>query len=130
MYTHEQLIKGRRDDLLRAMPRRRRAAQTQQARMPHIDRIRPPHFRGALAILAGLMLTLASAPAALASIPAPRGESGSAGVAPATAHAVTTGGMPGWQITLIAVAAALFAALAAVVLDRAWMAHKTRVITA
>ena len=32
---------------------------------------------------------------------------------------ITAGGMPGWQITLIAVAAALVAAAAAVVLDRA-----------
>ena len=32
---------------------------------------------------------------------------------------ITAGGMPGWQITLIAVAAALVAATAAVFLDRA-----------
>jgi hypothetical protein len=32
---------------------------------------------------------------------------------------ITAGGMPGWQITLIAVAAALVAATAAVALDRA-----------
>ena len=32
---------------------------------------------------------------------------------------ITTGGMPGWQVTLIAVAAALLAAIAAVFLDRA-----------
>lgn len=32
---------------------------------------------------------------------------------------ITAGGMPGWQITLIAVAAALVAAAAAVFLDRA-----------
>jgi hypothetical protein len=32
---------------------------------------------------------------------------------------ITAGGMPGWQITLIAVAAALVAATAAVLLDRA-----------
>jgi hypothetical protein len=31
---------------------------------------------------------------------------------------ITAGGMPGWQITLIAVAAALVAAAAAVLLDR------------
>jgi hypothetical protein len=33
--------------------------------------------------------------------------------------AVTAGGMPGWQITLIALGAALVAATAAVFLDRA-----------
>jgi hypothetical protein len=32
--------------------------------------------------------------------------------------------MPGWQITLIAIAAALFAAAAAVFLDRAWATHR------
>lgn len=31
---------------------------------------------------------------------------------------ITTGGMPGWQITLIALGAALVAAAAAVILDR------------
>jgi hypothetical protein len=35
-----------------------------------------------------------------------------------------TGGMPGWQITLIALAAALLAAVAAVLLDRAWATHR------
>jgi len=34
-------------------------------------------------------------------------------------HTVVTGGMPGWQITLIAVAAALLAAPVAVLADRA-----------
>ncbi len=34
-------------------------------------------------------------------------------------HPVVTGGMPGWQITLIAVAAALLAATVAVLADRA-----------
>jgi hypothetical protein len=42
---------------------------------------------------------------------------------------IVTGGMPGWQITLIAAAAALLAAAAAVFLDRAWTvrraAHRT-----
>ena len=35
-------------------------------------------------------------------------------------HTAVTGGMPGWQITLIAVAAALLAATVAVLVDRAW----------
>ena len=35
-----------------------------------------------------------------------------------SAQVVTVGGMPGWQITLIAIAAALAAATAAVFLDR------------
>ena len=33
---------------------------------------------------------------------------------------IVTGGMPGWQIILIAVGAALVAAVIAVLLDRAW----------
>ncbi len=33
-------------------------------------------------------------------------------------------GMPGWQITLIAMGAALFAAIAAVLADRAWAASR------
>jgi hypothetical protein len=38
---------------------------------------------------------------------------------PAQVHTVIVGGMPGWQIALIALAAALCAATVAVVLDRA-----------
>jgi hypothetical protein len=36
---------------------------------------------------------------------------------------VIQGGMPGWQIAAIAVAAALVATAAAVFLDRAWSSH-------
>ena len=39
-------------------------------------------------------------------------------------HTIITGGMPGWQITLIAIGAALFAAALAVTLDRAHTAHR------
>ena len=49
---------------------------------------------------------------------------------PAVTHTVTTGGLPGWQITLITVAAALFAATIAVLLDRARVARKMRTTTA
>jgi hypothetical protein len=38
--------------------------------------------------------------------------------APAHIHAAVTGGMPGWQITLIAIGAALAAAILAVLADR------------
>ena len=38
---------------------------------------------------------------------------------------ITAGGMPGWQITLIAVGAALAGAAVAVLLDRALTARKT-----
>ena len=39
-------------------------------------------------------------------------------------HTVVVGGMPGWQIALIAIGAALFAAIAAVLADRAWAARR------
>jgi hypothetical protein len=45
---------------------------------------------------------------------------------PAPAPAVYAVGMPGWQITLIAVASALVAAVTAVLLDRARTAGRAR----
>ena len=39
-------------------------------------------------------------------------------------HLVAVGGMPGWQITLVAVGAALLAATVAVILDRARTIHR------
>jgi LPS O-antigen subunit length determinant protein (WzzB/FepE family) len=39
-------------------------------------------------------------------------------------HTVVTGGMPGWQITLISAGAALLAAVLAVLLDRAWATRR------
>jgi hypothetical protein len=76
------------------------------------------------AVTGGLLAWAATVPAASAAsflIPDPGGASGPVpATAPAAPPQVTTaGGMPGWQITLIAVAAALIAATAAVVLDRA-----------
>ena len=41
-----------------------------------------------------------------------------------TGAVVTAGGMPGWQITLIALGSALVAAIAAVLLDRARTARR------
>ena len=46
------------------------------------------------------------------------------------AHMPAAVGMPGWQITLIAIAAARFAATAAVLLDRARMARLARATSA
>jgi len=45
--------------------------------------------------------------------------------APVPVHAFVSGGMPGWQITLIAASAALLAAALAVLLDRAWAARRS-----
>jgi cell division protein FtsW (lipid II flippase) len=79
---------------------------------------------GVLATLGGALLALAAAaPAALASLPPP--DPGPAGVVPASvAGTVVAGGMPGWQIALIAAGAALFAAAAAVMADRARAARR------
>ena len=75
-------------------------------------------------VLAGLVTTLlalgAAAPAARAMIHDP---GGGPEVQPAT-QVVVTGGMPGWQITLIAAGAALVAAVLAVLADRARAARR------
>ena len=77
-----------------------------------------------LAVLAGLGGTLVAiavaAPAAFALLPPPE----PASPIPVTVHTVIAGGMPGWQITLIAVGAALAAAATAVMLDRIWTARR------
>ena len=84
-----------------------------------------------LAGLAGVLLAFGATPA-FASIPHPGGATGDPPpVFPAPTHTVTlvTGGMPGWQITLIAIGAALLAATVAVLLDRA-RATRRNVVTA
>jgi len=45
-------------------------------------------------------------------------------------HTVVIGGMPGWQIALIAIGAALLAATTAVVVYRAWTTHRKPVTAA
>jgi len=94
------------------------ASLSRRRRYPHTA-ARLRRITAVLAIVAGGVLAWAAAvPAASASIiPVP----GDGPYGPAAAPAVrviTTGGMPGWQIALIAVAAALVAATAAVFLDR------------
>jgi hypothetical protein len=49
---------------------------------------------------------------------------------PAQVHTFVSYGMPGWQITLIAIGAALAAAVVAVLLDRARAARRHRPATA
>ena len=76
----------------------------------------------AAALAAAACALLASAaiiPAAWAMIP----YTGGTPAAP-TVRVVTEGGMPGWQITLIALSAALVAATTAVLLDRARAARR------
>jgi hypothetical protein len=83
---------------------------------------RPRRLAAVLAaVTAGLLASAAIVPAAFAyGIPQPGGPGGLTPATPAPATTVvTTGGMAGWQITLIALGAALVAAIAAVLLDRA-----------
>ena len=85
----------------------------------------------ALVTLAGALLAFTAAtPAALAiRVPPPGGTAGPV-QAPPQVQTIVAGGMPGWQIALIATAAALAAAAVAVLLDRAWTARKAHATTA
>jgi len=83
------------------------------------------YSRRAAGILAGLasavLASLAAAPAAFASTsPGPAGPANPEPLpGPAQLHAAVTGGMSGWQITPIAVAATALAAAVTVLLRRA-----------
>jgi len=80
---------------------------------------------GILAGLGGTLLAVsATSPAALASHTPPFGGLVERGLMPPQAHVIVTGGMPGWQITLIAAGAAVLTATAAVILDRARAARR------
>jgi hypothetical protein len=87
---------------------------------------RIPRIRRAAAVLTGLALAVlglaAAAPAAFARVVPAGGSTGT--TAPAAVPAVVVGGMPGWQIALIAAGAALIAAGLAVLADRARTAHR------
>jgi hypothetical protein len=87
-----------------------------------MNRIRRFHpirrVTGALAVLAAALLaSTAMVPAAFA-LPIPPVGGGTV-LPPLTVRTVVVGGMPGWQIALIAAGAAVVAAAAAVSLDRA-----------
>ena len=90
--------------------------------MKHLRRI-----FAAVVTLAGAVLALTTAPAAFAH-PVPPTDCCTSGAAAGVT--LTGGGMPGWQITLIAVGAALAGAVLAVLLDHAWAARKTHPATA
>jgi hypothetical protein len=89
-------------------------------------------IRSAAALLAGLAavaLSAIAAPAALAMRLPPGGATRPLSpVAPA--RTLAAGGMPGWQIAAIALGAALAAAVAAVLLDRARTARRRPLIAA
>jgi hypothetical protein len=82
----------------------------------------PRRILAAVITLAGAVLALATAPAAFAR-PLPPPDCCTSGAA-AGVTVITGGGMPGWQITLIAVGAALAGAAVAVLLDHARAARK------
>jgi hypothetical protein len=83
---------------------------------------------GLAATVVASILTASAAFATIAVLPAdpalPPGWNKHPPVAPAHVHAAVTGGMPGWQIALIAAGAAIVAAVIAVLIDRAWTAHR------
>jgi hypothetical protein len=84
---------------------------------------------GILAAGACALLALAATSPALAATTSVPHYGPPASVAPAQVHTVIAGGMPGWQIALIALAAALCAATVAVVLDRARGARRAAAAT-
>jgi hypothetical protein len=104
------------------------------------------HIRRLAAALAGALLAFAAAaPAALASGPPPLPPGWNKhpplppghihqpvhqAPVPVPVHTVVIGGMPGWQIALIALGTALVAATAAVLVDRAWAARRKPVTAA
>lgn len=98
------------------------------------------HIRRFAAVLAGLAAAvLLVTPAFARTVPGPadaypghiRPASGAASVpAQVQVRTIVAGGMPGWQIALIAVGAALLAAVLAVLADRALAARRRAVTTA
>jgi len=81
----------------------------------------PRRLAAALAaVICAALASAAVAPAAWAMNVIPNGGPDQ----PTAGGVITAGGMPGWQITLIALGAALVAAVVAVLLDRARTAHR------
>ena len=77
------------------------------------------------AALAAVLLTSGTMASVAYAIQVPaQGGTGDPAQIPSQVQTIAAGGMPGWQITLIAAGAAILAAAAAVVLDRARTAHR------
>jgi hypothetical protein len=89
------------------------------------------HIRRFAVVVAGLVAAVLGATPAFARL---EPDPGAGYVTPAAVpaqvqvHTIVAGGMPGWQIALIAVGAALLAAALAVLADRA-LAARRRVVT-
>ncbi|HUB21658.1 MAG TPA: hypothetical protein VMA97_04545 [Streptosporangiaceae bacterium] len=97
------------------------------------------HIRRSVGVVVGLAATLLvalGATPAFATLPVPGGNFGPATGVPASVPAqvqvrtIVAGGMPGWQIALIAVGAALLAAAAAVFADRVLAARRRTAVAA
>jgi hypothetical protein len=80
------------------------------------------------ALASALLAATAAAPAAFA-LPVPPVGGGDGTVQQPPVQTVVAGGMPGWQIALIAVAAAVVAAAIAVLVDRARAARRHQAAT-
>jgi hypothetical protein len=90
-------------------------------------------IRRIAAVLAGLAAAVVALATPAFAMPMPFPGGGGPAVAPQHLTPVRTlvaGGMPGWQITLIAAGAALLAAIVAVLLDRARATRRSQVIAA
>jgi hypothetical protein len=96
--------------------------------MNPLKRIR--RFAAVLAGLAGALVAFGATPAFAMHEPPPGTGSGittspvGTTTPPVEVHTVVVGGMPGWQIALIAIVAALFAAAVAVLADRSRSARR------
>ena len=88
------------------------------------------HIRRFAAVLGGALVAFGATPAFALHMPPPGSRSGvttspvGTTTPPVEVHTVVIGGMPGWQIALIAVVAALLAATVAVLADRARSARR------
>ena len=95
--------------------------------MNPLKRIR--RFAAVLPGMAGALVAFGATPAFAVHVPPPGSGSGVSTspvgtTAPVEVHTVVVGGMPGWQIALIAVVAALLAATVAVLADRSRNARR------
>jgi hypothetical protein len=77
------------------------------------------HIRRFASLLTGLAAALVAVGSTPAFAAPPPPEPGGPAPSPVQVHTIVAGGMPGWQIALIVVAAALLAATVAVLADRA-----------
>lgn len=79
---------------------------------------------GILAGIGGALLGILATGSAALAYEVPPGGGGGPGSPPV--QVITNGGMAGWQITLIALGAALLASIIAVLADRSWLARRHR----